>query len=54
MSSPTLWRRILCILMGGHDMLRHTDRDAGRAGLRCVSCGYTTEGWPIGPGWKLT
>lgn len=51
----SIWRRILCVLMNGHhDMLRHTNHDAGRAGLKCASCGYETEGWPVGPGWKLT
>ena len=38
--------RVLCSFRG-HDILMHFQHD--RLSLRCISCGYETTGWSLGP-----
>ena len=39
-------RRLPCVFRG-HDSVRHFENN--RISLRCLSCGYRTPGWRLGP-----
>jgi hypothetical protein len=39
-------RRLPCVFRG-HDSVLHFESD--RLSLRCLSCGYRTRGWRLGP-----
>src|SRR5512136_1839251 len=39
-------RRLPCVFRG-HDSVLHFESD--RLSLRCLSCGYSTPGWRLGP-----
>jgi hypothetical protein len=39
-------QRLPCVFRG-HDNVMHFERD--RLSLRCLSCGYRTPGWSLGP-----
>lgn len=42
----TFLRRLLCILLGGHERYRY--HEPRRMALKCVLCGHETTGWEIG------
>ena len=39
-------RRVLCLVRGGHELVMQFDHR--RLSLRCLSCGYRTQGWALG------
>ena len=41
----TLYKRVMCRLMGGHWPVLHATRT--RLALRCVACGHTSPGWDV-------